>query len=252
MNCHELPYLMLQVCTGHLFLSRLLWSCFPPPRLLCCPPAVVHCCIFWADHPSRTTPQSSPSFSTIPHDWLLDRLIVSLASTPSSTVTLPVQSIIRPHSSRKGREQRHSLPLITWHCVLLFSYSSRLIVGSFGRLAPPPSATFRPAGESIRAPCNPRCCRQRKHGGALALALSASNDEESVFRLWASVVEGTGLTRLLLTHVDTGDDRSGILRDVGGRFGRSEAQRRVISSWCPSSRICAVGSTSNHKSGPSN
>ena len=38
---------------------------FPPPLLLCSPPAVVHCCIFGADHPSRTTPQSSPSFSTI-------------------------------------------------------------------------------------------------------------------------------------------------------------------------------------------
>ena len=98
-----------------------------------------------------------------------------------------------------------------------------------GRLVPSPpplpSATFQPAGESIRPPCNPRRRCQRKHGGALALALSASNATESVFRLWASVVEGTGRSRSVLTHINIGDDRSGIPRDVGGRFGRSEAQR---------------------------
>ena len=73
------------------------------------------------------------------------------------------------------------------------------------------------------------------------IVLVASNNEESAFRLWALLEKSDGRSRSVLTHIDIGDDRSGIPRDVGGRFGRSEAQRRVVSSLWKIVRICDGG-----------
>ena len=165
-----------------------------------------------------------------------------LASAPPTTIWLPGRSIRGPHSSRRGREQRNIPPLTTWHYLLFFSYSSRLIVGSFGSVpAPPPSATFRTAGEPIQTPLQPSLSSPKATPWCQCIVVVASNDEESVFRLWASLEKSDGRSRSVLTHIDIGDDRSGIPRDVGGRFGRSEAQRRVLSSWRKIVCVCDVG-----------
>ena len=104
-----------------------------------------------------------------------------------------------------------------------------------------PELIFRPAGELIQTPLQPSLSSPKATPWCQCIVVVASNDEESVFRLWASLEKSDGRSRSFLTHIDIGDDRSGIPRDVGGRFGQSEAQRRVLSSLQKIVCVCDVG-----------
>ena len=181
----------------------------------------------------------------MPHSWLLDRWVVSLATVPSTAIRLPGRSIRGPHSSRRGREQHQRPPLTTWHCL---SFFFRTLAGwLWGRLVPspppppPPSVTFRTASELIRALLQPSLSSPKATPWCQCIVVITSNDKESVFWLWVSLEKFDGRSRSVLTHIDIWDDRSGIPRDVGGRFGRSEAQQRVLSSLSKIVRICDGG-----------
>ena len=147
---------MLPRCPDRLHLSRLLYCCFPPSHLLCNKPAVGDCYVFMNAPPpiGKLIFKTSPSFSTISHSWLLDRWFVLLASVPSTTIWLPKRPIIGPHRSRRGGDQHHS-PFDRPTLCIIFSYSIRLIVRSFGSvpaLPPPPSATSSPVASVADLP----------------------------------------------------------------------------------------------------